>query len=364
MLKKLTIITIVLAFFLLMITGCAGTGKPVQDTVSPSSEEIATPPSTETEEGETSTEYTQEPITMKIGHSMATTSPRHLSLLLFEEWVEARTNGAVQVELYPSGQLGTEAEQVESVKMGTLEATRSGCYEDVCPKLLLYTMPYLFEDIEGVKKIMRGPLGEEIAEGSKDNGVIILATGDGGGLRQFTNNVRPITKPEDMVGLKMRTPPIDTIIKTMEAMGASPVQIPYVETYMALKTGVADGEENPYINIANMKFHEVQKYLTTVSYQFHPDPFYVNLNWFESLEPQTQEILKECAKEMMVASDTMVLAQTQESFDLIKDSLEITELTDEQRQAFIEAVQPVYDHYVNEGMFAQEEIDAMREAAK
>jgi len=123
-------------------------------------------------------------------------------------------------------------------------------------------------------------VGERIAQTAEANGLKILATGDGGGLRNITNNVRPITSPDDLKGLKMRTPPITSIIKIMEALGANPVSIPYAETYMALKTGVADGQENPFINIATMKFHEVQKYMTVVNYQFHPETFPVSLTWF------------------------------------------------------------------------------------
>ena len=115
----------------------------------------------------------------------------------------------------------------------------------------------------------------------------MLAVGDGGS-RQITNNIRPVRTPADMKGLKIRTPPLESIIKAMEALGASAVSIPYGDTYMALKTNVADGQENPLANIGDMKFQEVQKYMTMIDYQFHPEPFDVNLDFFNSLPVDLQ----------------------------------------------------------------------------
>ena len=303
------------------------------------------------------------PVLCKIAHSGTEKIPRHLAFVKFKELVEEKSGGRIKVEIYPQGQLGTEAEITEQVKMGTIQATVGGSFEAVAPELLIYTMPFLFSKIDGLHKVTRGPIGEKIAKAAEKNGFIILATGDSGGFRNLTNNVRPITKPADMKGLKMRTPPIETIIKAMEALGANPVSIPYVEVYMALKTGVADGEENPYINIANMKFHEVQKYMTVVNYQWHPAPFAFSLKWYNSLSADLQKIVKDAAKEVMVYNDELSDKQTGEAYDAIKGSMEVNTLTDEQRQPFIDALQPVYDYYIKKGLFKQEDLDEIRHVA-
>ena len=301
--------------------------------------------------------------TMKIGHSMNTETFRHKSLLMFKEKVEKETEGRVTVELYPSGQLGTEMETLEAVKLGSVEGFRSGGFEEAAPLLEIYSMPFLFTNVEGIHNITRGPLGEEIAKAAEPAGLVIIATGDSGLFRHISNNVRPITKPEDMKGLKIRTPPMSTIVKTMETLGANVVSIPFVETYMALKTGVADGQENPLTNIVSMKFHEVQKYLTLVNYQYHAEMFYVNKDWFEALSEKDRGILRAAAKEMMLMSDEIVAADDAKCFEFLKDKMEITALTEEQHAAFVQAVQPVYDHYIKKGMFTQEMLDRMREAA-
>ena len=297
------------------------------------------------------------PIVMKIGHSQPAEHLRHKSLLRFKEILEAKTKGAIKVEVYHSSQLGSEAEQLEAVKMGIIQATRGGAFEAVSEKFVLYTMPFLFKDLDSAHKITRGPIGAKIAKAAEKNGIYVPATGDAGGLRNITNNARPITKPEDMKGLKLRTPPIESIIRTMETLGASPVSIAYGEVYMALKTGVADGQENPYVNITAMKFYEVQKYLTVVNYQYHPDPFCVNLKWYKSLSPQLQRALDEASVEMMKYNDQLVEEETEASFEILKKHMKVNTLSSRARNEFIKRSQKVYDYFINRRkMFTKAEL--------
>jgi C4-dicarboxylate-binding protein DctP len=225
-------------------------------------------------------------------------------------------------------------------------------------------MPFLFPSAESTYKVTRGPIGDKLAENSKKNGVKILATGVAGGMRNITNNKRPITSPEDMKGLKLRTPPWEVTIKTMEALGANPVSIAYSETYMALKTGVADGEENPWIYITTPKFHEVQKYATVVNWNFTPEVFYVNLDWFESLSAEYQEVLVSVAKKAIVSNDAAYLKQQKEAEQLCRNSMEVIELTQEARQEFVDTVKPVYDYYIDKGLFTWDDVNEIKEAIK
>ena len=299
--------------------------------------------------------------TMKIGHSHSTGAPRHMSLLVFKQLVEKNSDGAIIVEIYPAGQLGSEGEMTESVKMGTLEATRGGSFDIVAKELSVYMMPFLFNSPEDFVVIARGPIGDEVAEHGLEEGVAILATGDAGGLRQWTNNVRPITSPEDIKGLKMRTPPIESIIKIMEALGANPVSIPYAELYMALKTGVADGEENPLVNIGDKKFYEVQKYITMSNYQIHPDPFFVNNEWLESLPAYLKDIVVDAAKESMKYSDTLMTEAGEAYMGVIEENMEVTTLTDDQIQVFVDMCAPVYDYFIDEGWFTADLLQAIQD---
>lgn len=306
----------------------------------------------------------EEKIIMKVGHSQPTTTPRHKSLLEFEKMVEERSNGRIQVEIYPSGQLGNEPEMIEAAKMGSIQGVRAGRFDDVATELLVYTMPFLFDDVESFQKVARGEIGKKIAKAAEKNDIVILATGDAGGFRNITNNVKPVKSPEDLKGLKIRTPGVESIIKTMEALGANPVSVPYVETYMALKTGVADGQENPFVNIESMKFDEVQKYITIVNYQVHPDPFYVSKSWFDTLAEEDKELLTKAAEDMMVISDKMMIDGNKEAFDKIKENLEVTELNAEEIEKFRKLVKPVYDYFINEKKYFSETLIEEIKAAK
>jgi tripartite ATP-independent transporter DctP family solute receptor len=306
----------------------------------------------------------KKPIVMKVGHAHNIDTPRHQSYLKFKELVEQKTNNGIKVEIYPSGQVGDEVAMIEATKIGTLQGTRGGPFEKMAPEFMVYTLPFLFDNLDGIEKVTMGPIGDRIAKASEKNGLVTLTTGDGGGFRNISNNKRPIVTPDDMKGLKIRTPGIESIIKTMEVFGANPVSIPFGDVYMALKTNVADGQENPPVNMESMKITEVQKYLSVIEYQFHPDPFVVNLKWYQSLSPEYQKILKECAVEAMKYNDQLIKEANQKAMDNMKKSMEVMVLTPEQRNAFRATVKPVWDYYINKGICTQKDIDEIRSLAK
>jgi C4-dicarboxylate-binding protein DctP len=301
----------------------------------------------------------------KFAHAQPDTHPRHKSMIFFKDQLESASKGQIKVELYAAGVLGKEPDLMDMVKVGTIQGTRGALFERANKKYLLYTLPFLFADLDQAQKVIRSPFGERINEGARANGFYVPATGVAGGFRQFTNNVRPIATPGDMKGLKMRTPPIDSIIRTMTALGASPQQVPYGETYMALKTKVVDGQENPCSNIAEMKFYEVQKYFTEVNYQIHPDPFYVSLSWYESLPADLKAVFTTTASAAMAKSDEVWLASEKDYQALLTQKLQANRITPESHRAFVAMVKPVWDHYVNAGYFTRAEIDeALAQAAR
>jgi len=293
----------------------------------------------------------------KFAHAQPPTHPRHNSMIFFKEKLESASQGRIKVELYAGGVLGKEPELMDMVKVGTIQGTRGALFERANKKFLLYTLPFFFSNIEQAKRLIRSSFGEKLNQGATANGFYVPATGVAGGFRQFTNNVKPIVTPDDMKGLKMRTPPIDSIIRTMTALGASPQQVPYGETYMALKTKVVDGQENPCSNIAEMKFYEVQKYFTEVNYQIHPDPFYVSLAWYETLPADLKAIFAGSAKAATIHSDEIWLASEIDYLKLLSQKLNTNSISPENHKIFVERVKPVWQHYVKEGYFSQADID-------
>lgn len=311
-----------------------------------------------------STARAADPIVFKFAHSQPVTSVRHKSMEFFKEDLEKASGGRIAVELFGGGVLGTESEVMDMVKVGNLQGTRGGLFAKANKKFLIYTLPFLFDSPEGVLKAMRGSFGADLAAGAKANGYYIPATGVAGGFRQFTNNKRPIKTPDDIAGLKMRTPPIETIVQTMKALGASPQSVPYKETYMALKTGVVDGQENPPSNITEMKFYEVQKYFSVVNYQIHPDPFFVNLKWYDSLPADLKPAFDSAARKAMEWSDTHWLASEGDYMKTLEGKVAVNVLGAAERKAFVEKVKPMWAEYVSNGTFTQAEIDAALAAAK
>lgn len=183
-----------------------------------------------------------------IGHSQPEGNPRFISMEKFAEDVKAATNGHLTIEVYGNGQLGTEKEMLEQVVAGTIQGMRGGQF-DFSPRLLMFTLPFLTNTREQVTALLHSDLAKKVcAEAEAANGTVIVNLCDAGGYRQFSNSKHPIKAPADLKGLKMRTNGMKTIDLTFQALGATTTSIPYSELYMGLKTGVADGQENPWVN--------------------------------------------------------------------------------------------------------------------
>lgn len=300
----------------------------------------------------------------KYANSQSENHPRSKSMVFFKELLEKKSGGKIKVELFFSGVLGKEAEVLELVKMGSVQGSRGGLFERANKKFLLYTLPFMFENANQAAAVMAGEIGREINKGAMENGLYIPATGVAGGMRNITNSVRPIKTVADIKGMKMRTPPIDVTIRTFKALDANPQQVPYTETYMALKTGVVDGQENPFSNIVDMKFYEAQKFLSLVNWQVHPDPFYVNPGWYNALPDDLKKAFDEAAVETMAYSNKIWLDSEMKYFDILKDKLAVNDLSPADREGFVEAVKSVWQYYVDEGMFTQADIDAALAEAK
>ena len=289
---------------------------------------------------------------IKCGHGHSTSHSNHLCFKMFKELVEMKTD-KYKVEIFPNSQLGSEAEMVEMVKLGTIHAIMTGRYESMGKQLYTVTLPFIFKDYSHVDRVLDGPIGDFLASFTDENGLKSLGWYYSG-FRQFTNNVRPIKSPADLKGLKMRTPPLENILQTMQAFGANATSIAYSELYMALRTGVVDGQENPYENIVSEKMYEVQKYCSNVNYLFMPGLFCVSLDWWNGLPEEDREIISEAAK-IAVAYNNYITEFYNEEFKqkCIKEGMEIYEPNKDERQAFVDLVQPVYDFFIKDGASTQ-----------
>ena len=164
MFKKSISILIVVVMIIGLVAGCAP--KPASNEEAPSEQSTNEQASNEQDSNKDASKEEKQ-IVMKVGHSQPTTTPRHKSLLEFEKMVEERSAGRIQVEIYPSGQLGNEPEMIEAVKMGSIQGVRAGRFDDVATELLVYTMPFLFDDVESFQKVARGEIGKKNRKGCR-----------------------------------------------------------------------------------------------------------------------------------------------------------------------------------------------------
>lgn len=363
---KKTIAMLLAMAMTVSLTACGG-GGTAETTKAASAETTAAAASDEKKETEAAAEG-EDPFadlgdfTMMVGHAQPEGNPRYVSMEKFAEDVAAKTNGHVTVEVFGNGQLGTEKEMLEQVVAGTVQGMRGGQF-DFSPRLLMFTLPFLAQTRDQVTALLNSDLAKKVcAEAEAETGTVIINLCDAGGWRQFSNSKHPITKPEDLKGLKMRTNGMNTIDKTFIAMGATTTTIPYSDLYMGLKTAVADGQENPWVNVEGMKFYEVQKYFTEVNYQFHPDPFYVNAAWWNELPEEYREIITECAADMGTYNDQLIDENQEKAKQVVIDAgCEVYVPTEDELKAFQDAVQVVYDQCIEEGILTAEELAEMQE---
>jgi tripartite ATP-independent transporter DctP family solute receptor len=296
---------------------------------------------------------------IKCGHGHSTAHSNHLCFEMFKSLIELKTD-KYKVEIFPNSQLGNEAEMVEMVKLGTLQAVITARYESMGKEIYTATLPFVFKDYNHVNRVLASPIGEYLASFAEDSGLKPLGWYHSG-FRQITNNVRPIKSPADLKGLKMRTPPLENILKTMDAFNASPTSIAYSEIYMALKTKVVDGQENPYENIVSEKLYEVQKYCTNANYIYLPGLLVVGLDWWNSLPVEDQKIISEAAK-VAIKYNNYIVESTDAYYKnlCIEEGMEIYELNEEERQSFIDMAQPVYDYFIEENISTQELIELIQ----
>jgi len=280
---------------------------------------------------------------------------------LFAKLVEERTDGDVKVNLYINGVLGGGREALEAVKVGTqtmVDATIDPIvsYE---PAFGILSLPFLFSCREQAYDILDGPLGTELLGLLENHGFVGLGYAEEG-TYHLTNNVRPIYKPEDLKGIKMRVMQSPIIISTYKALGALPAPIPWVELYSALQQGVVDAQENPIVNIYGAKFYEVQKYLSLTKHKILFDIYFMNKDFFYGLPEEYQKIVKEAAKEAINFQRKQAQIDEKAQLEELEKYMEVNELSPEEHLRFREACKVVYEE--QEEFIGKELIDKWKKA--
>ncbi|MDT8901658.1 DctP family TRAP transporter solute-binding subunit [Anaeroselena agilis] len=308
----------------------------------------------------------QKKIKMKMSVTTAESSPWTKGAQKFADIVKDKTKGRVTIQVFPNEQLssGNQAKGIEQLQNGVTDLSFHSTiiYSVLDPKFSVISMPWIIPSNEAVDKAMKGAGGEKIKAILRAKGVEPLGFGENG-FRQITNNKQPIATPADMEGLKIRIPGMKMYIDLFKALGADPTAMNFAEVFTALQQGTIDGQENPIPVIYTSKLGEVQKYMTIWNYSYDPLVLGINKKLFDSLDKETQQILRDAAKE---ACEYQIKLNREEAdkqlAELKAKGMKVTVLTPAQIKAFQAKMGPVYEKY--EPSIGKDLMDAFRNAGK
>lgn len=284
--------------------------------------------------------------TIKVGLVTPEQDIATLSMRYFEEQIETISNGRIVVEVFPGGSLGGSDDIFNGVQDGTIEMCVNiyPPFAQFSDAFLIYNLPYLFSSKEVAFEFLDSDIAKGIAKSIEEKGFKQLAVFDGG-FRNISNNKRAIKKPSDLEGLKIRTLNNPVQLDYFKAYGANPTPLPYGDIYVGLQTKTIDGQENSLSNTVSMKFNEVQKYITDTEHAFDPVGMFINTDVFESYPDDIKLMIEEAAINTQVFNRELASKLDEEAIEKLAETTEMTYLTDEERQVFIDMSAPTYEHF-------------------
>lgn len=263
----------------------------------------------------------------------------------FGSLLEKKTNGRYKVQVFHSAQLGQEKDTIEQTRFGVIELNRinMGPFNNLIPETVVPSLPFIFRSVEHMRKVMDGPIGDEILKAFEAHGLVGLAFYDSG-ARSFYNSKRPINTPADLKGMKVRVIQSDLFLDMVNALGANATPMPPGEVYSAIQTGVVDGAENNWPSYDSFRHFEVAKYYSLTEHSMSPEVLVMSKKTFDKLSPEDQKAVRESAKESVAKMRDLWEAREKEAEKKIRSGG--NQINTVEKQPFIDAMKPVYDKYV------------------
>lgn len=278
--------------------------------------------------------------------------PTTLGAYRFAELVERQTNGRIKVIVQPEAELGAEKEVLRQMKYGGIDFARISLSQlaELIPEMNALQMPYLYRDSTHMWEVLSGEIGDYFLEKAGEVGLVGLSWYDAG-VRNFYTSQKQITCLEDLQGMTIRVQESDMMADMVEALGATAVQIAYSEVYSSIQLGEVDGAENNWPSYKAMNHDEVAKYYTVDEHTRVPEMQLVSAHTWEKLSEEDQEIILECAKESARLERRLWKLQEKQSQEkAVKNGTVVIEISDEEKERFRAAVEPVYQKYCGEYM--------------
>jgi tripartite ATP-independent transporter DctP family solute receptor len=287
-----------------------------------------------------------QPLDLKFGTTTPPGGVQYHSAQEFAKRFNAKAGSKAKVEVFHSGQLGSDREMLQKLKLGSLDFSQpSTATSSVLPEFGVFDLPYLIKDRKHMTCVGNEIIWPKLAPKLEPLGYKLVGIWENG-VRHISNNVRPIKTPEDLKGIKLRVPEGVWRVRMFQAYGANPTPMAFSEVFVALRTGVLDGQENPYTNILAGKFQEVQKYLTESAHVYTPSFPTASMRRWNSWPEDVRKTILEAAGEVQPWTYELAAKEEKDTKEaLIKGGMQFN-VAD--RDSFVKASEPVYEMFAKE----------------
>lgn len=285
--------------------------------------------------------------TIRVSHVVPKDHPFQVGIEKFAEILAQKTGGRLKMRGYPDGQLGAELQSISAAQGGVLEMTlvSTAAAASVVKEFGVFDLPFLFTDFKEVDLLMDGPVGRRLLDRLSEKNLVGLCYFENG-FRHVTNNRRPITKAEDLKGLKIRTIQNPVFIDIFNTLGANATPMPFTEVFTALESKAIDGQETPYSNIYGNKFYEVTKYISNTGHIYGGAVILAGKKFWDQLTPVEQKLMQDTCntardfeRNFQRSEDPKLLAQIKAKGGVY------TEISPAERARMRDQLKPVYDKY-------------------
>ncbi|WP_404376146.1 TRAP transporter substrate-binding protein [Vreelandella aquamarina] len=286
-----------------------------------------------------------DPVTLRLAHVVNEQDGFHIAATKFEELVEARTDGKVDIEIFPNATLGDERTLLEGMQIGTVDmgVITNGPVANFVEEMAVFELPFLFPSPEAAYEVLDGPIGQELLDKLADVNLKGLAYAERG-FRNLTNSERAVNSPEDLDGLRIRVMENPVYTDTFRELGANAIPMAWTEALTAMQQGTIDGQENPVNVIHSFKLDETQNYMTLSRHTYAPAIFVMGMPAWNQLPEAAQAVLEEAAQEAAEHERQMNADMEAEQLAALREAgMEINDTPD--MEAFQAAVAPVYEKY-------------------
>jgi tripartite ATP-independent transporter DctP family solute receptor len=285
------------------------------------------------------------PILLKLAHDSPLDFPYQPAAEWFKEQVESKTGGRISVQIFPNAQLGDEATMINGLSIGSVDAMylSTAPLSEAVSDVDLFSLPFIFKDVDHALRVANGPLTKDISAKIKAAVGATVAGWGSVGERDMWNSKRPIHTVADVKGLKMRVQQSPIQQATYSALGALPTPMAFSELYTALQTGVVDGADNGPLDVETGKYYQVTKYLTETKHFILLTPMIISDSFLAKVTPEDQQVLLDVGRASCDIITSKAKEQNTSALAQLKDQgIQIFQLTDADRQEFVDRVQQVY----------------------